>query len=64
MQMDFSGENLTRHYQDMEERSGLRSRYCSRDHTYYRKTGIKIKSTNKNKTKKNDGTVFLSALIR
>ena len=42
MQMDFSGENLTRHYQDMEERSGLRSRYCSRDHTYYRQTGIKL----------------------
>ena len=38
MQMDFSGESLASHYQDMEERSGLgRSRYCSRDHTYYRR---------------------------
>ena len=36
--MDFSGETLARHYQDMEERAGLgRSRYCSRDHTYYRR---------------------------
>ena len=40
MQMDFSVENVTRHYQDMEERAGLRSRYCSRDHTYYRNTSI------------------------
>ena len=38
MEMDFSGETLARHYQDMEETCGLgRSRYCSRDHTYYRR---------------------------
>ena len=40
MEMDFSGETLARHYQDMEERCGQglgRSRYCSRDHTYYRR---------------------------
>ena len=38
MEMDFSGETLASHYQDMEESCGLgRSRYCSRDHTYYRR---------------------------
>lgn len=39
MEMDFSVETLASHYQDMEERAGVvgRSRYCSRDHTYYRR---------------------------